>query len=89
MITSFLLKALVAILAFIATPITNLPDAAFPYSYISALGTAVANFRTLTYVVPLTYYAILGGLLGIVGFEFLYGLYKIIMWGIKKIPFIN
>jgi len=89
MITDFILKGLIAILSFIATPIVQLPDAALDPSYATAAATVVADFKEVSFIIPATYYALLGGLVAMVGFEFLYGLYKIIMWGIKKVPFIN
>jgi len=89
MITDFLFKSFIAILRFIATPIMGWPDAAFDPTYATSLATAVADFKQLAYAFPFVFYAIMLGLIALVGFEFLLGGYKIIMWGIKKIPFIN
>lgn len=89
MITDFLLKSFIAILRFIASPMMVWPDAALDPSYASAAAIVVADFREVAYIFPLVYYALRGGFEAMVAFEFLYGLYKVIMWGIKKIPFIN
>lgn len=89
MITDFILKSLIAILEFIATPITNLPNASLDPSYATGAAISVADLREVSYIFPFLYYALVGGMLAVVAFEFLFGLYKIIMWGIKKIPFIN
>lgn len=89
MITSFLLKAFVAILNFIATPLLFLSDVSFDPSIGVAAATATANIKGVLDIVPYTEATLIFCLTTVGLTEAALFSYQIIMWGIKKIPTIN
>jgi hypothetical protein len=87
MIFTGILKILYNAISFLIQPITNLSDA----SLSGSIGTSITTAGT--YLKPFETFLPIGTMLIIFGiflvFEFSYGVYKVIMWVIKKIPTIN
>ena len=87
MILTAILNALYNLILFITTPIRNLADVVLPSDFTTALSTAGGYLHALNVILPIdTILQILGVSLV---FELGYLTYKLIMWVVKKIPFIN
>lgn len=87
MITSAILYLLYATIQVIISPILLFSDVVLPEGIANAIGTAGMYVAPINIFIPVdTLVTILLLYLQIEGFV---GLYKLIMWGIKKIPTIS
>lgn len=87
MITDFFLNLIFNFLNFLLKPIAEMNDVVFSGEFTSSIQTFSSFVKSLDSVIPIdTLLTILGILLTMEG---VYLIYKVIMWVIKKIPFIN
>lgn len=84
MIVNALLYLIFGVVYLISYPLRLLPDVSFPQALYDAISTAGAYITPMNTFVPITtILTILGLVLGIEGFIFLY---KSTMWVIRRIP---
>lgn len=87
MITSALLYLIYGVVYLVTAPLRLLPDATLPSGVASALTSAGGYIAAIDDFVPIgTLFAVFAAVLVVEGFVFVY---KVIMWGLKKIPGIN
>lgn len=87
MITTAILYILYATFSLLLYPIKILPDASLPAGLTDALNTGSTYLAGVNLILPLdTLFTVFALFLGI---ELTIFIYKLIMWGIKKIPTIN
>lgn len=86
MISDFFLGAFIQIIGFITRPLQSQPDVSLPTQFTTTLTAQVGNVKAVGSVLPfasgtlLTFFALL------VFTEFVLFVYKVIMWGIKRVP---
>lgn len=84
MITSAILQLFYTILVFILTPILAQPNVVYGASTVANIAAASGYISSMNAYLPVdTILSIVGVLLG---FEIVYGVYKIIMWVVRRLP---
>lgn len=86
MISDFFLQAFVQLIGFIASPLLFFNDVVADPALGAALGGYLADIKALAATLPLTVYGLLGAFAALLFTEFALFTYKVIMWGIRKIP---
>jgi hypothetical protein len=86
MIIYFLILILSYIIGAFLLPLQALPDVNLSNDLIDALSQAGQYLGYLNFILPPSFYAVLGFVLG---FEVFIVLFKVINWLIRKIPAIN
>lgn len=87
MITTALLLILYGVISLLLTPISLLADVTLNGNFASSLTTASGYYHALNSILPVDTMLIIFGIS--LTFELAYLTFKVIMWVLAKIPFIN
>lgn len=84
MITTAILSLIFGFISWVLSPITNLPDVLLDPNITSAISTAGGYLGMIDSVFPIGTFLIVFGI--ILGIDAGIIVYRVIMWGIRKIP---